>query len=71
MAERGSVVTNSDVTRDDGQEGRLVPQGSGGCQMNGGYSADRFNRKGASGMGKDRLRDTHDVTTACKRLQGE
>ena len=33
MAERGSVVTNSDVTRDYRQEGRLVPQCSGGCQM--------------------------------------
>ena len=71
MAERSSVVTNTDVTCDDRQEGWLVPQGSHGCQMNCVQSADRFNRKGASGMGKDRLGDAHDVTTPGKPLQGE
>ncbi len=71
MAERGSVVTNSNVTRDDRQEGRLVSQRSGGCQMNGIQSTNRFNRKGASGMSQDRLSDTHNVTTPGKPLQGE
>ena len=71
MAKGSSIVTDPDVARDDGEEGWLITQGSSGCQMNGVQSADRFNRKGASGMGKDRLRDTHDVTTAGKLLQGE
>ena len=71
VAERSSIVTNPDVTRDDGQEGWLVTQGSGGRQMNGVQGADRFNGKGTSGMGKDRLSDADDVTAAGKPLQGE
>ena len=71
MAERSGVVANTDVTCDDRQESRLVPQGSRGCKMNGIQSADRFDRKWASGMGEDRLSDAHYVTTPDKPLQGE
>ncbi len=64
MAERSSVVTIPEVTRDDRQEGRMDHQSCGCCQMNGVQSADRFNRKWASGMGKDRISDTQEVTTS-------
>ncbi len=39
--------------------------------MNGIQGTDRFYRKGASDVGKDRLRDTHNMTTPGKSLQGE
>lgn len=71
VAERERIVTDPRVTRHDRYECRLLSQGSCRCQMNRVQSANRFHRKGASGLGKDRLCDTHDMTPSAKLLQGE
>jgi hypothetical protein len=71
VAERGRVVTNTDVTCDDREERGLVGQSVRGGQMNRVQSADWFHGERASCLAEDRLSDAHDVTTPGEPLEGE
>jgi hypothetical protein len=54
MAQGGGVVTNAEITSDDGDEGGRVAQYFRGREMNGVQSADWFQGKGAGGAAQDR-----------------
>ena len=71
MAQRGGVVTDAKVARDDCEKRGRIAQSFRRGQMNGVQSADRFHGKGASGASEDRFGDARDVATPGKPLESE
>ncbi len=69
MAQRQRILTNTNVTRNNCDQRRRIPQRIRRRQMNRIQRADRFQREGPPHPGQNRVCDAHNVAPSRKTQQ--